>query len=305
VLEALREPLETGHIHIARAARRAEFPARFQLVAAMNPCPCGWLGPSSGKCRCTPDQVARYRGKLSGPLLDRIDLMLDVPAVSEADLSARAAMASKSLFLANMSHEIRTPLNAVIGMTTLLLDTPMSEDQRDFARTIRASGESPAGDHQRHPRLLEGRRRQARDRAPLRPAPLRRGIAGPGDAAALEEPEPGLPDRRRHARASLIGDPARLRQILVNLLSNAVKFTHQGEVFVAVDSEAATARRCTHPLRRASDTGIGIAAEHLPRLFQSFSAGRRVDHAQVRRHRPRPGDQQAAGRADGRQGAGY
>jgi len=61
VLEALREPLETGHIHIARAARRAEFPARFQLVAAMNPCPCGWLGHGSGKCRCTPDQVARYR----------------------------------------------------------------------------------------------------------------------------------------------------------------------------------------------------------------------------------------------------
>ena len=89
VLEALREPLETGHIHIARAARRAEFPARFQLVAAMNPCPCGWLGHDSGKCRCTPDQVARYRGKLSGPLLDRIDLMLDVPAVDEADLSAR------------------------------------------------------------------------------------------------------------------------------------------------------------------------------------------------------------------------
>ena len=89
VLEALREPLETGQINIARAAHRAEFPARFQLVAAMNPCPCGWLGHPAGKCRCTPDQVARYRGKLSGPLLDRIDLMLDVPAVDEADLSAR------------------------------------------------------------------------------------------------------------------------------------------------------------------------------------------------------------------------
>ena len=89
VLESLREPLETGRIHVARAARRAEFPARFQLVAAMNPCPCGWLGHASGKCRCTPDQVARYRGKLSGPLLDRIDLMLDVPAVSEGELRAR------------------------------------------------------------------------------------------------------------------------------------------------------------------------------------------------------------------------
>jgi magnesium chelatase family protein len=87
VLEALREPLETGHIHVARAARRAEFPARFQLVAAMNPCPCGHLGEA--RCRCTPDQVARYRSKLSGPFLDRIDLMLEVPAVPEAELAAR------------------------------------------------------------------------------------------------------------------------------------------------------------------------------------------------------------------------
>ncbi|RSZ42277.1 MULTISPECIES: YifB family Mg chelatase-like AAA ATPase [unclassified Variovorax] len=81
-LEALREPLETGTITIARAARRAEFPARFQLVAAMNPCPCGYLGSSARPCRCTPDQVSRYQGKLSGPLLDRIDLHIEVPPVS-------------------------------------------------------------------------------------------------------------------------------------------------------------------------------------------------------------------------------
>ncbi|MEW6515127.1 MAG: YifB family Mg chelatase-like AAA ATPase [Pseudomonadota bacterium] len=87
VLEALREPLETGHIRVSRAARRAEFPARFQLVAAMNPCPCGYLGEA--RCRCTPDQIARYRSKLSGPLLDRIDLMIEVPAVTEAELSTR------------------------------------------------------------------------------------------------------------------------------------------------------------------------------------------------------------------------
>ena len=77
-LEALREPLETGRITIARAARRAEFPARFQLVAAMNPCPCGYLGSPVRACRCTPDQIARYQGKLSGPLLDRIDLHIEV-----------------------------------------------------------------------------------------------------------------------------------------------------------------------------------------------------------------------------------
>ena len=73
VLETLREPLESGRIHIARAARHAEFPAEFQLIAAMNPCPCGFLGHGNNKCRCTPDQIARYRGKLSGPFLDRID----------------------------------------------------------------------------------------------------------------------------------------------------------------------------------------------------------------------------------------
>ncbi len=86
-LEVLREPLENGRITISRAARQSDFPARFQLVAAMNPCPCGFLGHPSGKCRCTPEQVARYRGRISGPLLDRIDLHIEVPALPEADLT--------------------------------------------------------------------------------------------------------------------------------------------------------------------------------------------------------------------------
>jgi magnesium chelatase family protein len=85
-LEVLREPLESGRITISRAARQADFPARFQLVAAMNPCPCGYLGHPSGKCRCTPEQVSRYRGRLSGPLLDRIDLHIEVSALPERDL---------------------------------------------------------------------------------------------------------------------------------------------------------------------------------------------------------------------------
>ena len=85
-LEALREPLETGTITISRAARRAEFPARFQLVGAMNPCPCGYLGSTHKNCRCTPDQVARYQSRLSGPLMDRIDLHVEVPALPSADL---------------------------------------------------------------------------------------------------------------------------------------------------------------------------------------------------------------------------
>ena len=85
-LEALREPLESGTITISRAAHRAEFPARFQLVAAMNPCPCGYLGSSLRACRCSPDQVARYQGKLSGPLLDRIDLHVEVGALAAHEL---------------------------------------------------------------------------------------------------------------------------------------------------------------------------------------------------------------------------
>jgi len=81
VLEVLREPLESGRITISRAARQAEFPARFQLIAAMNPCPCGYLGHSDNRCRCTAEQIERYRAKISGPLLDRIDMHIEVPNV--------------------------------------------------------------------------------------------------------------------------------------------------------------------------------------------------------------------------------
>lgn len=81
VLEVLREPLESGRIIISRAAHQAEFPAQFQLIAAMNPCPCGYLGDSSGRCHCTEDQIKRYRQRISGPLLDRIDLHIEVPNV--------------------------------------------------------------------------------------------------------------------------------------------------------------------------------------------------------------------------------
>ncbi len=87
VLEVLREPLESGHITISRAARQADFPASFQLLAAMNPCPCGYLGHFNNKCRCTPDNIARYRSKISGPLLDRIDLLIEVPALKEEELT--------------------------------------------------------------------------------------------------------------------------------------------------------------------------------------------------------------------------
>jgi len=82
VLEVLREPIESGKISISRAAHQAEYPARFQLIAAMNPCPCGYLGDESGRCHCTEEQVRRYQNRISGPLLDRIDMIIEVPNIS-------------------------------------------------------------------------------------------------------------------------------------------------------------------------------------------------------------------------------
>lgn len=91
VLEVLREPLESGHITISRAARQATFPAQFQLIAAMNPCPCGYYGHYNQRCRCTPEQILRYKNKLSGPLLDRIDMNIEVPALKPEELGQHQA----------------------------------------------------------------------------------------------------------------------------------------------------------------------------------------------------------------------
>jgi magnesium chelatase family protein len=90
VLEVLRQPLEEGRVTIARAARTAVFPAQFVLIAAMNPCPCGFSGDDRRQCRCTPAQIAQYRGRLSGPLRDRIDLIVEVPAVPVAAIAETA-----------------------------------------------------------------------------------------------------------------------------------------------------------------------------------------------------------------------
>jgi magnesium chelatase family protein len=102
VLEALREPLESGRVSIARAARQAQFPARFQLLAAMNPCPCGHCVDRAGRCRCTPERIARYRGRISGPLADRIDLKLEVPAPRETELLAAAVGESSATIRARV-----------------------------------------------------------------------------------------------------------------------------------------------------------------------------------------------------------
>lgn len=110
VLEVLREPMESGRITISRAARQADFPARFQLIAAMNPCPCGYLGHYNNKCRCTPDQVARYRARISGPLLDRIDLHIEVPALREDELTAVASGESSAQIRARVEQARRVQI---------------------------------------------------------------------------------------------------------------------------------------------------------------------------------------------------
>jgi magnesium chelatase family protein len=96
-LEALRQPLEEGRVTVVRARARLEFPARFALLAAMNPCPCGHLGDTHRPCVCTPHRIHAYRGRISGPLLDRIDLHVDVPALSYAELSGPPGEASAAV----------------------------------------------------------------------------------------------------------------------------------------------------------------------------------------------------------------
>jgi len=100
VLEVLREPLESGEILISRATRQVQFPARFQLLAAMNPCPCGYFSDASGRCRCTPDQIQRYNARLSGPLLDRFDMLLTVAALPPGDLLVPGSVGEPSAAVA-------------------------------------------------------------------------------------------------------------------------------------------------------------------------------------------------------------
>lgn len=100
VLEALREPLEAGVVRIARAAAHAEYPAQFQLIAAMNPCPCGHLGDPAGSCRCTPAQTQRYRARISGPLLDRLDMHVQIPRVEVGDFDDRVGREESSATVA-------------------------------------------------------------------------------------------------------------------------------------------------------------------------------------------------------------
>ena len=126
-LEVLREPLESGVVTISRAARAAEFPARFQLVAAMNPCPCGWAGDPSGRCRCPGEAVQRYRARLSGPLLDRIDLHVGVPRLAAHELRADAPRGENAAVVRARVLAARARQMQRAGKTNALLDQSETE----------------------------------------------------------------------------------------------------------------------------------------------------------------------------------
>jgi magnesium chelatase family protein len=153
-LEALREPLESGRIVISRAARQAEFPARFQLLAAMNPCPCGHHGNPLRACRCSPDVIARYQGRLSGPLLDRIDLQVEVPAVDAPTLAATsdgetsAAVATRVQAAQQRQRERQSGLNAALTGDAIDLHCALDATASAFLQNAAAKlGWSARGFH--------------------------------------------------------------------------------------------------------------------------------------------------------------